>query len=67
MPDDDFEFIQETAGNKKIMPINKNDVFKYNSLVNYGYFEKEQDSVYKPTKKAGEIIVALKSIYKLAI
>lgn len=63
IPDDDYEFMQAIAGNQKFMPVSKNEVFKYNSLVNNGYFLKEQDYVYKPTKKGAEILSALKSIY----
>ncbi|MDO6842148.1 hypothetical protein Q4602_21970 [Paraglaciecola chathamensis] len=63
IPDEDYDFMQAIAANENFMPINKNDVFKYNSLVNHGYFEKEEDDVYKPTKKGTEIIAALKSIY----
>ncbi len=40
IPDDDYEFMQEIAGNENFMPINKSEVFKYNSLVNNGYSEK---------------------------
>jgi len=63
IPDDDYEFMQKIAGNKNFMPINKGESFKYNSLVNHGYFEKVQDNVYKPIKKGAEIIATLKSIY----
>lgn len=62
IPDNDYEFMREIAKNKNFMPTNKNEVFKYNSLVNHGYFEKE-DSAYKPTKKGTVIIDALKSMY----
>lgn len=63
IPDEDYEFMQEIAGNVSFMPTDKSEAFKYNSLVNHGYFEKEQNDVYKPTKKGTEIIAALKSIY----
>jgi len=63
IPDDDYEFMQEIAENISFMPASKSDVFKYNSLVNHGYFDKERDNEYKPTQKGAEIIAALKSIY----
>jgi hypothetical protein len=62
IPDDDYEFMQKIANNESFMPTNQSEVFKYNSLVNHGYFEKVDD-IYKPTKKGQEIITALKSIY----
>jgi len=63
IPDDDYEFMQEIAGNVNFMPTNKSEAFKYNSLVNQGYFKKYQENVYKPTDKGTEILAALKSIY----
>ena len=65
IPDDDYEFLIEIANNVNFMPTSKSETFKYNSLVNNGYFEKDekQDNVYKPTKKGEKIINALKSIY----
>jgi len=65
IPDDDYEFLIEIANNVNFMPTSKSEIFKYNSLVNNGYFEKneKQNNVYKPTKKGEEIIKALKSIY----
>jgi len=63
IPDEDYEFMQKIAGNIKFMPSDKGEVFKYNSLVNHGYFKKEDNDEYKPTEKGSEIISALKSIY----
>ena len=63
IPDDDYEFMQAIAGNHKFMPVIKNEVFKYNSLVNHGYFVKDQENMYQPTKKGAEILSVLKSIY----
>jgi hypothetical protein len=63
IPDNDYEFMQEIAGNVDFMPTDKSEGFKYNSLINHGYFEKDQENVYKPTKKGAEILAALKSIY----
>ncbi|MGM0641857.1 MAG: hypothetical protein ACQESN_10585 [Thermotogota bacterium] len=63
IPDEDYEFMQKIAGNVKFMPSDKGESFKYNSLVNHGYFQKEDNDEYKPTEKGSEIISALKSIY----
>lgn len=63
IPDDDYEFMQKVANNKSFMPTNESEKFKYNSLVNNGFFEKKEDEVYEPTKKGREIIDVLKSIY----
>lgn len=63
IPDDDYEFMQAIAGNQKFMPVSKNEVFKYNSLVNHGYFVKDQNNVYQPTKNGAEILSVLNSIY----
>ncbi len=63
IPDNDYEFMQKIAGNINFMPTDKSDSFKYNSLINQGYFEKDHENVYKPTKKGAEILAALKSIY----
>ncbi len=63
IPDDDFEFMQAIAENKNFMPVSESEIFKYNSLVNHGYFDKGQDNEYKPTNKGAEIIAVLKSIY----
>lgn len=63
IPDDDYEFMMKIAANKNFMPTDKREVFKYNSLVNHGYFTKEDNDKYMPTLKGSEIIGALKSIY----
>jgi predicted transcriptional regulator len=65
IPDNDYEFMQKIANNVSFYPTNESEVFKYNSLVNHGYFEKDKtkSEVFKPTKKGNEIIAALKSIY----
>lgn len=63
IPDEDYEFMMKIAANKNFMPTDKREIFKYNSLVNHGYFTKEDNDEYKPTGKGSEIIGALKSIY----
>lgn len=63
IPDDDYEFMQEISSNEAFMPVNEKQAFKYNSLVNHGYFTKGDSGSYKPTKQGAEILAALKSIY----
>ncbi|WP_413479703.1 hypothetical protein [Vibrio hibernica] len=62
IPDDDYVFMQEISANEEFMPVNEKQSFKYNSLVNHGYFTQEKAGCYKPTKLGGEILAALKSI-----
>ena len=64
IPDDDYEFMQEIASNEAFMPENERQSFKYNSLVNHGYFTREIKGSYKPTRKGAEILAALNSIYQ---
>lgn len=63
IPDEDYEFMQKIANNTNFLPTSENEVFKYNSLVNHGYFVQHKDGAYEPTTKGDEIIKALKSIY----
>jgi len=63
IPDDDYVFMQEISVNKAFMPINQNQKFKYNSLVNNGYFTQKDSGDYQPTKLGKEILTSLKSIY----
>lgn len=63
IPDDDYEFMQEISSNEAFMPVNEKQTFKYNSLVNHGYFTQGEAGSYKPTKQGAEILAALKSIY----
>ncbi|WFE68810.1 hypothetical protein P8S54_00495 [Thiomicrospira sp. R3] len=62
IPDEDYEFMIKISENSKFMPVEKSDKFRYNSLVNNGYFIIDNGE-YKPTDKGAEIIAALKSIY----
>ncbi len=63
IPDDDYEFMQEISANEAFMPVSEKQSFKYNSLVNHGYFTKGEAGSYKPTKQGAEIMAALKAIY----
>lgn len=63
IPDDDYEFMQEISSNEAFMPVSEKQSFKYNSLVNNGYFTQGEAGSYKPTKQGAEILAALKSIY----
>jgi hypothetical protein len=63
IPDDDYVFMQEISVNEAFMPINENQKYKYNSLVNNGYFTKKDSDDYQPTKLGKEILTSLKSIY----
>ena len=63
--DEDYEFMRKIANNKGFMPKNSDEVFKYNSLINNGYFRKAEnnDGAYEPTGKGQSILSALKNIY----
>lgn len=61
--DDDYEFMREISKNEAFMPASDVQIYKYNSLVNHGYFIKVESGSYKPTAKGLEILSVLKSIY----
>lgn len=61
--DDDYEFMQEISANEAFLPVSEKQSFKYNSLVNHGYFTQGEAGCYKPTEQGAEILAALKSIY----
>lgn len=60
LPDDEFMFLDKISKlptKNKFFPTSSEEIHLYNSLANYGLFEKQADSSFKPTKKGKKLLL----------